>query len=634
MKDFWISKISSHIDELDKNWLKEIYDTANSNYLNSKIEFDKSKNEVFLKFFKINFKTYVNRNLIILFEYLNRSIIVGEPFKNGFKTEIDKVIIDSHLLLNVVDFDDSFDDDLILTITDYVINHNPFKLLKDCLIEYRSSSNYLIRQFKNPSLHTLFDISDNTDNLLKELKNETQKNLLKLTKGNLDLLRKDFSLKYNIIELQNLLLIKNRLNEPRSFFENGTNLDVISNILIEKCVFLIRKLVIRKSTEKNVLNENYVFLGNEIEFNLDSHILNLDTFKDYDAYSQNHFLCDENREKRLVLIKNAEKIILEEKTKHTAKEIHTIVKYYKDLDENNYKLEQIDKLTTLSDNDFDKYAINIKRNYITNNIFSEKLKHLPNESLIEAIKDHLEEINLIQQKTSINNFFPYFKACLYLNKYIDNELKLINKNNIKLEKIKELEDVLKYFKKVYNVYVDNLKWSKIHLNYAYQLPYNESITKHKEIEVFTSSSFSLPIDYLIYDNLIEKLKSYIPQTENTIKNFYNINSLIKVYDEEKNKLQGTISKNLKSNIEILGIFSAIITISFSAISISAAKINFKEKFFVFISLFSILFLFIILLKSYNKPEEKSTFNIVWLFIGFMILLMSIMTIMYNYIIVQ
>ncbi|AXP80457.1 hypothetical protein CJ739_1368 [Mariniflexile rhizosphaerae] len=649
MKCLWINKIQEEITELSKiDWSASIIEKTKEDLKEHDFnEEDEFYNKIFPDFFKIRLREFSDSILLECFESLNYSIIAGECFFNEFIKEVDNIINLSGSI-QYVQFDKSINEDLVLSLEDIIKEKNPLSILKDCLIEYKSNAKHLLRYVENPSLNTLFDLSDQTNDILEYLVNndgsDIQKHLLKLVKNNFFLLRKDFVLKYEIKELQDLLLSKNQLLDCDKFFQNTPNSTIskIIPVLIDKSIFLIRKFIIRKRKEENIHNENYVFLGEETDFDLNSHKLSLGIFEYWDEYSINHFLSEENSEKAISLKRNAKRIL--NIGKISALDFHALTKYFKDLENDIDSLESlendINEIQLNLNIKLDKYSIDIIENYISNNVFSEKLKSklsttsLDINDVMELIEKDLKRIQILQNRSCINNFFPYYKICDFLCQYIDK--KILNsslKDDRSKNYIQEASIALSFLKDYFESFKLNLKWSKNHLNYAYQLPYSESIRQYtidegKMIDVFSSSSFSLPIDFEKYDDFIAFINAFILRIENEIKSLLNITSLMEIYGGEKENLHNEIKDNFKKNIELLGIFSAIIALVFGGISTITKDVKFEDQFLILVTLFIILFTFITLLKTYvNNDKEKDVFKILGLFFVYLIFLVSIIVIL-------
>lgn len=649
----WIKRIQNKITELSKDdWSNPIIESTKKDLIEHGFdekdeEEDGFYNKIFPDFFRIKLKEFSDSILLEYFEYLNYSILAGECFFNNFIDEIDNIINLSGSI-QYVQFNQSLGDDLILSLEDIIKEKNPLSILKDCLIEYKSNAKHLLRHVENPSLNTLFDLSDQTQDILENLKNndgsEVEKLLLKVVKNNFFLLRKDFVLKYEIKELQDLLLSKKELMDCDNFFQNTPNSTIsrIIAILIEKSTFLIRKFIIRKLKEEDMHNENYVFLGDETDFDLTSHNLDLGIFNDWDEYSINHFLSEENAEKAVTLRRNAKRIL--NVGKISASDFHSLTKYFKDLENDLTSLEVLltesNDIPINSNINFDKYARSIIENYISNNAFSKKLdniiltNNLKIKDIVKVIEVDLKQIQILQNKTSINNFFPYYKTCKFLLEYIDGKISNSSLNDSKSKsRIEESSVALKFLKDYFEKFKLNLKWSKNHLNYAYQLPYSESTKEYSikedlQIKIFSSSTFSLPIDFDKYNDFISSTEAFLLRIENEIKSLSKITSLMEIYNKEREGLQNEIKDNFKKNIELLGIFSAIIALVFGGVSTITKDVKFEDQFLILVTLFIILFTFITLLKTYvNKDKDNDVFKVLGLFFIYLIFLVSIIVIL-------
>lgn len=644
----WLKKIKENLQILSKeNWLTELYESAKKHTLEEGFgEGDEYYEDFVLSFFNLKIDEFEESILFDYFEHLNYSILSGECFHPDFLKTL-KETINLCGAIQYSPLDDSIDENIRLSLEDAVQEKNPLSILKDCLIEYLSNAKHLLRHIENPSLNTLFDLSDQTQDILDRLKSnngsEIQKELLKLIKNNFFLLRKDFVLKYEVNELQDLLISKNELLDCNKFFKASPNssISTVIPILIEKSIFLIRKFIIRKSREKDMHNENYVFLGKETDFDLKSHQLTKDIFNDWDEYSINHFLSEENAEKEFALRRGAKNILKIGKV--TALDFHSLTKYFKDLEKDLTNLNNLssetENIPINSENYFDKYSIDVIKNYISNNIFSEKLNSFSLSTttkindIASIIDEDLKQIQILQRGSSINNFFPYFKICDFLYNYIEKKISISSlENNNSKNYINEASVALDFLKNYFESFKLNLKWSKAHLNYAYQLPFSECIKNHQEggkkIQIFCSSTFSLPIDFKKFDDFKITLAAFILRIENDIKSLSNITSLMEIYGGEKDKLQNEIKDNFKKNIELLGIFSAIIALIFGGISTITKNIKFEDQFLILITLFIILFTFITLLKTYvNKDKERDVFQVLGLFFVYLIFLIAIIAIL-------
>lgn len=620
----WLKKILDEITELsNSDWSTSIFKKASrTTFLELGIYHDDEFYcKVLLSNFENEIESFEKLNLVKHFEYLHFSIIGGECFHSDF-SEIIKKTITVCGKFQFIQFSEEIENQIQLSLENKIQELEPLSVLKKSLIEFQSNSNFLLRLVENPSLNTLFDLSDRTQDILDELKNnisfiqnDLKKELLLSVKNNLILLRKDFYLKYEIEDLKVLLIAKNELEICIKYFYSTPTILNILELLIEKSIFLIRKFIIRKNQETDVHNENYVFLGKESNFDFISHKLKLEVFKDWDRYSKNHFLSEVNHEKAIRLKRNAKKII--EVGKISGYDFHCLTKYYKDLDCNYIKLskllEDIDSIP-IELVSFDRFAINKIKNYISNNIFSEMIKNISLDSKIEIIEEmieiEIEKIEKIQEDSFLNNFFPYYKVCLFLNEYIENKITQISlkSDNSKLD-ILQVKRSLYLLKKYFEIFKICLKWSKVHLNYSCQLPFRECIRKHQiesnEINVFSSSTFSLPIEFEKYDDFETHTQAFSLRIDNEIKSLENLDSFVNLFKKDRDQLQEQIKNNSNKNIELLGIFSAVIALLFQGVNTAQSTESFENKILTFIAMFIVLITFLLLLHFFINHGKKN-----------------------------
>lgn len=620
----WLQKILDEITDLSKtDWSSVAYKKALNDTSEMDIEDDDDFfNGVLLSNFENEIESFEKLNLVKYFEYLHFSIIGGECFHSDF-SEIIKKTITICGKFQIAQFNEEIEEEIQLSLENKIQEIEPLSILKKSLIEYQSNSNFLLRLVENPTLNTLFDLSDQTQDILDELKNsfsfiqnDLKKELLLSIKNNLILLRKDFYLKYEIEDLKTLLIAKNELEICSKYFKSTPTIFNIIELLIEKSVFLTRKFIIRKNSEINVHNENYVFLGKESNFDFISHKLKLDVYKDWDRYSKNHFLSEINYEKAIILNRNSQKILKIGKV--SGLDFHCLTKYYKDLNIDFDKLKSLSlEIDTIPVDNiiFDTFALNKIKNYVSNNIFSEAIRNISYEINIEEVENLIEsdikKIKIIQNESFLNNFFPYFKICDFLNNYIEKKIDKISLNNNDSEQsIECIDKSLKLLKKYFEIFKINLKWSKVHLNYSYQLPFNECLKKHEisglKINVFSSSTFSLPIEFEKYDEFEKYTEAYFLRIENEIKSLNNLNSFIKIFKKDRDELQEDIKNNSKKNIELLGIFSAIIALLFQGAYTSNSDVTYENKLYTFITMFIVLISFLLMLRAFlSKKYEKN-----------------------------
>ncbi|WP_433779397.1 hypothetical protein [Flavobacterium anhuiense] len=272
-------------------------------------------------------------------------------------------------------------------------------------------------------------------------------------------------------------------------------------------------------------------------------------------------------------------------------EIHQLIKYYKDVKPNYPKLKLIkkylaDKIGSSTTN-YDRYVFSVSYNYSLNNCFS---LFLTNNNY-EEIKTEYSKIK-DGTKGNLNNFFLEFKYLEFVTKHL---LTKINDDE-KIKYIEKYESIIEnHCKSEVESYFYKKEWSKSNHNYVFMLPFKECLVSTEglgELEyIFYASSFVLPPsiekmekDFIEIKNDFDKINLYINTGKYFKKEIQKIESLNKEIDK----------KDLKS-IEIISIFTAIITFVLSSIPAYKFIHTAWESMFFMLSLASALGIFIILI---------------------------------------
>ncbi len=287
--------------------------------------------------------------------------------------------------------------------------------------------------------------------------------------------------------------------------------------------------------------------------------------------------------------------------------IHQLIKYYKDVNPNTKKLQEIskkllkDKSKKLCTNFYDKYAEAIFCNYALNNEFS---KYLDNETSVENITSRYEEVNAKLIDT-INNYFLKFK---YLNKVFDILTPKITDTSKEFF-IEKYDEILDKCKKILNDYQRSIDWALINFNYIFLLPITESKAKFiidgKEYDIFFASSFVLPPtskriedDYNLAKEKFDKLYSYL--------------DFAKFFSNEINEIQN-IKKDLDSkevkSIELLSLFTAVISFIIGGVSGFAFIKDLLTALLFFIVFTTSLLTFLIVLFAFTRGRKIIDENI-------------------------
>lgn len=590
-------------------WLTKLDEFLNHEFENStwadSLNLD-STPETFLK----NLNEKEREILIKGFEFLNFSVLEGEYIKN--QDEFNDIYRGLHnKVANLQNSVISNDDDFQLSAT---LNSSQFLYsLKKALEFYKRIADNINKQIDNPQKTIIIDVSDSSEGTGKYFRKKDdvlEESLFDLFTTNLELAHSGFFLvNYNsrfsyLLETKaSLQLLKARINLRSTYYNQ------IIDILIEVCVFFQRKLIIRIGQNEKRYKDKYLFNFEEFDFSLNQHLLENDYFKMWDEYALNHFYSETNKEREIILKKNAEDLIRTKKEITTFLDAHSLIKYYKDLNPNLAELEAIlDVFNKFQPkNSFDQYALNISINYLRNNILSFKIDALSLEDLDEFIQDY----KILHEKSSINNLFPYYKICRFLKDYIQSQVSfeklknLDNRQNLTLA-----EKALEKLEKCYKLYKENLQWSENHLYFAFQLPEMESKIKIQLdnnifLEMFIAPGFSLPIDYEKYNEFSEEIKYFLLNSRNEINGLKNISFLTSKLIEKDEEVKLELKNQSRKNIELLGIFSAIIALLFTGVTTANNAETFPFKILTFISMFIVLISFLLLLHFLVNHNKKN-----------------------------
>lgn len=593
------------LDKLDSFLVEEFAETDWADKLNTETTVEK-----FIK----NLNEKEKSILIKTFEFLNFSVLEGEYIcdKSAFNDKIKEI----HNKVG------SYQNSLMKTDDDVysfskALNEQQFLYsLKKSLEIYRRVSDNINKQIENLHKTIVLDISDTYDGTRKYFSFQDdilEESLFDLFNQNLILSRTGFFLEKNNGEFRDLLFIKEELNKLKGKINlPDTHYDKIVDILTETCTFYQRKIIIRIDQDENRHNDGYIQNFKEYDFTLVQHSLNKEYFKNWDTYSQNHFYSETNKERENCLKKDVKQQLKDNNGKlKTFFNAHCLIKYYKDINPDINNLEQIkDFFEKFNPNsDYDKFALNVSKNYLMNNILSLKITTLKFEEIDNLISDYKK----LQEKSSINNYFPYYKICGYLKKYIEDRISL---EELDIKNISNVEMALEKLKNCFKLYKNNFQWSENHLYFAYQLPFKESkinITMDDQlsIAVFNPSTFSLSINYSDYNNFLKEIESFILNFDNQIKSLKNIYFSTNKLIEKQKEIQIQLKDQEKKNLEILGIFSAIIALLFQGVNTAQSEEKIQYKLITFLSMFLVLFSFLFMIKMFFNTDKKTKKMDLW-----------------------
>ena len=414
----------------------------------------------------------------------------------------------------------------------------------------------------------------------------------------------DHFLKFTEEKIANLLLFREELSEKTLKSSEATS--KIYKVIHDKCSFLLKKLMHIKGEAEYTLEFETRLLNRE---SINLNFLNrFDSNFSYLHVGENHrkdeYFNNWKKKCQLSTASFTECVLLMRffvKNGGSQKEVESLLDDF-------HACVDIFNIKRI----FDKYAINSLKNYMQNCYFSFLLskQHIK----FEDFKVEVDKIDNLQLQTKIYNFHPYEKAIEYLL----NEIDINIKDGVDKKKILEKQQLLeKYYNKLKNA----ISWCQGQDYYPFQLPYWECLHKINDanIIVFIPSSFTRPLNYNALDELHSKYVTKIAA----------INEQIRIWDDKKEilELKQQLDSHQKTYIQILGLFTAILTFLFGTINIfstSNNNISLQEKIddTAVIGILLLIFSSIIYLFTSRKNEFFSFRNIMFLLmiVGYFFLL--------------
>ena len=265
--------------------------------------------------------------------------------------------------------------------------------------------------------------------------------------------------------------------------DNGKRFNLILNIMNQKCLFLLKKLLIED-------NKEFVYMTDFKKTRYDSNKLPIEFFSEMDNYFE-FYRAQSHQHKHFV----RELDVRSDNHTLPIGSYTLLIKYYmEDKDTSMSQIEHIiadfdslyDELSSCSkERPIDKYSLSVLKNYMYNCRFSFVLKQ--KKCSLEMLEDELNKIMEIQSKTDIHNFYPYKKAfekarCLFKTE-----------ESLEQEKLNEYKIFMQLCIKKFS---EAITWCKNRCFYPIQSRYRECLVRVPGFgPVFVASSFCRPIVY-------------------------------------------------------------------------------------------------------------------------------------------
>ena len=509
-----ISTISKRIEE-------------NEDFLTSKEAYEKIKS--------------LNDNAQKIISYLFDSILIGEYLNKDSYNKLEKIrkkLIYTENIESRIPKEDKYKPILSL-----------IEPLKDKTNEIQNIINYyllFIEDVKtiinNPEKDEIFILSKS------KYQSDNDSNVLKLFTLNLFLCFSDILFTEKQDCYQEISYVKELLSEER--FSN-LNLNPQIEKMKKKATFLLFKWCKRaKLSGFSMLKEDKIK-----EYKDDINNFG-DKWKDWVTYIENHYYKEEENSLFVGKIKKSYAEIKDKDFEDfTCQDIHLYIKFYKDINKNIDKLDEINvflkkRIENSTTGNYEKSIRTIIYNYARNNRFSLFTETCDNRD------DLQKEYNKIDNKDNKNYFLQY--------KFINKSIELLNaelneKNeNITIDQIEKIEKYLKEIEPEYETYKTNIEWILEHIYFIYRVSLEECIID----DIFIYSSFLLPLDNRKskkdYEKIVDsfrELKSQLPLFRRIA--IFNTKISEKVKDE-LTQFDEKIEKRDTKTIELMGLFTAII----------------------------------------------------------------------------
>lgn len=543
-------------------------------------------------------RAYQNNTLITIFKLLNYSLLSGEYIENTeISEDINSVLDKLSLTFNLTNDSDGRLQEIVFELNSTI----------SIAIEiYKVFISDIENKYSNNTIDYLFSLENHTErSIQKSDLSDSSISLIEYFTNHISLSRNDHFPSSEDNRAEVLFKIENAFENTESI-----GFQELTSVIKLKLDFLKHKWVSRKQQE-NKSTIYYSIDGNKStlpEYTSENEKLN-EWAKIINFHYELTHQWESQVQDKVKEFKNKDLNSLD------FLQIHQLIKYYKDVKKSQKKLTEISSFlcTKNYENSFDSYCINIFSNYSLNNEFS---LYVEKQEDITLIRDEYHDVKE-KTKGNTNNFFLEFK---YLNSIIDILLKKIEQDS-NVDFIKKYEKVVTdECKKILNSYFNNKEWSKRNFNYIFQLPYKESlvpITKIDDLEnIYIASSFILPP----VNDIIESHYYEVRQKYKSINFYVDIVRRLKKDLDKIEELNKAFDKRDFKSIEIISIFTAIITFVLSSIPAYKFIHTVWDSLLFMLSLASALGIFVMLILFSTRGFKDNLRGVFYLIVLFLIAL--------------
>lgn len=403
----------------------------------------------------------------------------------------------------------------------------------------------------------------------------------------LEITRIDHFLSYDKRTIDDLIIYHNELSKAQGDENLSEKNRLALRILNEKCLFLLKKLLIDDNKEFDYM----------IDFqpkHYDTRKLPFEFFTDMD----NGFEFYRTEKYTNESLGNELDIKARNRELHIG-EYALLMKYYKDSPQTSKPqidnilgefMQMYDSLSVkFTRRPLDRYALGTLKNYMYNCRYSFLMQD--STYTFKQLQQGLNEIINIQYQTGILNFYPYRKA-------FEKALQQLH-NNETLDK-NQLNEYKQFLQLCITKFSEAIQWCRTYCFYPIQNAFRECLVPVPGFgAVFVASSFCRPVRYDKLKDELNTFKSQALLVDNEIA--------LREEKTELKKLKKDIDNTRTKEIEILSAFTAIITFLFGTIGFFADNKdnNFIHLVFSIFGLGAILLIFVSGIHLVTMRREES-----------------------------